>query len=149
MSLVSNIKDNDSVSIRQAIAKLGSIKLGTTASPIYAGLTLTGLTDHSLIYVDGGGVLTSLGTATDGQLPIGDTGGVPVLATLTGTAKRVSVTSAAGSITLSGPQDLDTVDSPTFTGLNFLEVSELPSPITEGKIIRLVTDNRLYFGKVV
>jgi len=40
MGLVQNIKDNDYVSIRQAIAKLGSTKLGPTSSPAYAGLTL-------------------------------------------------------------------------------------------------------------
>ena len=37
-----------------------------------------------------------------------------MLATITGTAKRVTVTNTAGTITLSGPQDLDTDDSPAF-----------------------------------
>lgn len=49
MSLSSNIKDNDWVSVRQAIAKIGSIKLGPTASPTFAGLTLTGLTASRLV----------------------------------------------------------------------------------------------------
>lgn len=39
-------------------------------------------------------------TLDDGELLIGDTGGVPIAATLTGTANRLSVTGAAGSITL-------------------------------------------------
>ena len=104
MGLVSNPKDNDSVSIRQAIARLGSTKLGPTSSPKFLGvttttLTVSGLTTNSLIYPVAG-LLTSLGAATDGQLPIGDTGGVPVLATLTGTANEIDVTNAAGSITI-------------------------------------------------
>lgn len=120
MSLVSNPKDGDEVSVRQAIARLGSSKLGPTSTPTFADittttLTISGLTTDSLIYPNSG-LLTSLGVAANGQLPIGSTGTTPVLATLTGTAKRISVTNAAGSITLSGPQDLDTVDSPTFAG---------------------------------
>jgi len=47
-----------------------------------------------------GGLLTSLGAATDGQLPIGDTDSTPVLATLTGTSGLLSVSNGAGSITL-------------------------------------------------
>ena len=40
-----------------------------------------------------------------------------MLANITGTAKQVIVTNGAGTIALSGPQDLDTVDEPTFGGL--------------------------------
>ncbi|KKN10087.1 hypothetical protein LCGC14_1040240, partial [marine sediment metagenome] len=50
MALTSNIKDGDWVSVRQAAAKLGSIKLGPTSTPTYAGLTLTGLTDTHVLY---------------------------------------------------------------------------------------------------
>jgi hypothetical protein len=77
------------------------------ASPTWAGVTLTGLTDDSLIY-PASGVLTSLGVASNGQIPIGSTGATPVLAGLTGTANRISVTNGAGSITLITPQDTHT-----------------------------------------
>ena len=106
MSLVSNPKDGDNVSVRQAIAKLGSSKLGPTSTPTYAGLTLTGLTINSLVYpvvADDGtstGALTSLGAATDGQIPVGDTGGIPILATISGTANEIDVTNGAGTITI-------------------------------------------------
>ena len=106
MGLTSNIKDKDWVSVRQGIAKMGSTKLGPTSTPTYAGLTLTGLTVNSLVYpvvADDGtstGALTSLGAATDGELPIGDTGGIPILATLTGVANEIDITNAAGSITI-------------------------------------------------
>ena len=44
---------------------------------------------------------------------------------------------------------LGTADVPTFSGVNFLEVSELPDPAVEGEVIRLLSDSRLYFGKGV
>ena len=75
----------------------------TSASPTFTGLTLSGLTNNSLIYPSSG-VLTSLGVATNGQLPIGSTGTTPVLATLSGTTDHISISNGAGSITL----DLDT-----------------------------------------
>jgi hypothetical protein len=53
-----------------------------------------------------------------GKLFIGRTSGnSPAVATLTGTTNRVTVTNADGTITLSGPQDLGTTNSPTFAGL--------------------------------
>ncbi|KKM61057.1 hypothetical protein LCGC14_1535620, partial [marine sediment metagenome] len=79
MALTSSIKDKDWVSVRQAAAKLGSIKLGPTSSPTFAGISLTGLTTDSLIYSASGGTLTSLGVATNGKIPIGSTGAAPVL----------------------------------------------------------------------
>lgn len=124
MGLTSNIKDRDWVSVRQASAKLGSIKLGPTSVPTYAGIKLTGLTDDSLIYPSGGGTLTSLGVATNGQLPIGSTGATPVLAEITGTANQITSTSGAGSITLSTPQDIHTGASPTFAGITLTGISD-------------------------
>lgn len=42
---------------------------------------------------------------------------------------------------------MNKVQSPTYAGLVIDEIDELPSPAIEGKIVRLVTDSRLYFGK--
>ncbi len=121
MSLVSNPKPGDDVSVRQAIARLGSSKLGPKSSPKFLGvttttLTITGLTTNSLIYPVSG-LLTSLGVATNGQIPIGSTGVAPVLATITGTANQITSTPGAGSITLSTPQDIHSAATPTFAGL--------------------------------
>ncbi len=127
MGLVSNPKDGDDVSVRQAIARLGSSKLGPTSTPTFANvttasLTISGLTTDSLIYPVSG-LLTSLGVAANGQIPIGSTGATPVLATITGTANQVNVANAAGSITLSTPQDIHTgasnfiVAGGSFTGV--------------------------------
>jgi hypothetical protein len=122
MALVSNPKDGDEVSVRQAIARLGSSKLGSGASPTFGSLTLTGLTTNSLIYTPSSKLLTSLGAATNGQIPIGSTGAVPTLAGLTGTANQITVTNGAGSITLATPQDIHTGASPTFDGGTFTSV---------------------------
>ncbi|HEB28526.1 MAG TPA: hypothetical protein ENI05_12270, partial [Porticoccus sp.] len=116
IALTSPIKDNDWRSVRQAIQQLSHLRLGPDSSPTFSSLTLTGLTDNSLIY-SSSGTLTSLGAATNGQLAIGSTGATPVLAGITGTANQVTVTNAPGSITLSLPQDIHTGASPTFTGL--------------------------------
>ena len=131
-------------------AQQTTLGLGTTDSPTFTGLTLSGLTasqfvitsadkalaslavpltvpyggtgvttvtNHGLLLGSGAGAITPLAEATNGQIPIGSTGNDPVLATITGTAKRVTVVNTAGVITLSGPQDIDTVDSPTFAGI--------------------------------
>ena len=58
------------------------------------------LTDNGMIYGNGTAAVGSLAEASDGQIPIGDTGGPPILATLTGTANEIDVTNAAGSITI-------------------------------------------------
>lgn len=60
------------------------------------------------------GQLGSLGTATNGQLPIGSTGANPVLATLTA-GTNISITNAAGSITIAGS---GTPLVPTYTNVN-------------------------------
>mgnify|MGYP001617287714 FL=1 len=85
--------------VRRNFQRLNSILLGTTSTPTFSSLTLTGLTANSLVYTPASKVLTSLGAAINGQLVIGSTGAAPVLATLTqGTG--ITVTNAAGSITI-------------------------------------------------
>ncbi len=58
-------------------------------------------TSNGLIYGSGGAGtnLAALGEATDGQLPIGDTGGAPILANITA-GSNITITNAAGSITI-------------------------------------------------
>ncbi len=92
--------------------------LNTSASPIFENIGLTGLTENALMYADSSGVITSLAAATNGQLIIGSTGAVPSVAALTGTANQVTITNAAGSITLSTPQDIHAAASPTFANLS-------------------------------
>ncbi len=97
----------------------GTITVGLV-NPLIAGKGGTGaatLTDHGILLGSGTDAITPLGVATNGQLPIGSTGADPVLAALIGTANRITVANGAGTITLSGPQDIHTGASPTFAGL--------------------------------
>jgi len=66
----------------------------------FDSITLANLTANTLIYVNSNKTLTSFTSATNGQLLIGNTGNVPVLATLTGTSNEISITNGAGSITI-------------------------------------------------
>jgi hypothetical protein len=57
---------------------------------------------HGLAYGNSTtGAVQWLAEATDGQIPIGDTGGVPILANITSSDGSVTITNGAGSIDLS------------------------------------------------
>lgn len=99
----------------------GTITLSTpqnidsTASPTFAGTTLTGLTANTVLVSNSAKAVTSQ-ALTNGQLLIGSTGAAPVAATLAGTTNQINVANAAGTITLSTPQNIDSTASPTFVG---------------------------------
>ena len=103
MALVPTIKDGDWPSVRQAIAKLASLKLGNGASPTFVGLTLSGLTASRLVQTDANKALTSIADLTSW---------------IAGTTNQITVTSDGdGTVTLSTPQNIHTGASPTFAGL--------------------------------
>lgn len=92
-------------------AGAGARGLVTTGAQTFAGAK----TFSTPIAPGSGG--TGLNAApVNGQLLIGNAGAFS-LATLTGTPNQVTVTNGAGTITLAGPQNLDSTASPTFTGL--------------------------------
>ncbi len=94
---------------------LGGNNIGTTGSGNTVTVDVTGTTDHSLLVGNALGSLSSLGVATNGQLPIGSTGVDPVLATLTA-GTGIGITNAAGSITISSPaaaSAIQTIDGNT------------------------------------
>ena len=113
---LATVHDGDWAQTRRNFQRINSVLLGPDSTPTFAGTTISGLTSNSLLY-SAGGVVTALGVATDGQLPTGSTGAAPVLATLTATANRVTVANAAGSITLSTPQDTHTGATMVLSGL--------------------------------
>jgi hypothetical protein len=80
-----------------------TVEGGNNITTSGAGSTLTvnvsGTTDTSLLLGNGTGSISSLGAATDGQLPIGSTGVNPVLAALTA-GTGINITNGAGSITI-------------------------------------------------
>lgn len=68
-----------------------------------AGSTVTIATPtlaEGIVYVNGSGVYTSLGTADDGEVLIGDTGGTPAWANITSTGGSVTVTNGPNTINL-------------------------------------------------
>lgn len=94
---------------------LNTVAAGTgTLSAAVAGTDYYAPGAADVAVADGGTGLSA--PPADGQLLIGSAGAY-VLAGLTGTANRVTVATGAGSIKLSGPQDLATSSSPTFAGL--------------------------------
>ena len=103
MGLTSNIKDKDWVSVRQATAKLGSIKLGPTSSPTYAGLTLTDLTALRLVWSSSAKELVSK----------------DLIDLITGTANRITVSDdAAGGVDITIP------DHPVLNGISLKDSSD-------------------------
>ena len=88
-----------------SITTLGTIGTGTwegtDVAVAHGGTGASSLTDGGILLGSGTGAITALGVATNGQIPIGDGSGDPVLATISGTSNQVDVTNGAGSITLS------------------------------------------------
>ena len=95
-------------------ATSGAVTLSGILSIPNGGTNTNSLAADGIITVDNDGLALTSNILTDGQLLIGNTGGPPIISTLTGTLNRVNVTNGAGTITLSLPQDIATSSSPTF-----------------------------------
>jgi len=91
---------------------------GVTINVNRGGTGATTLTAGGMLYGNGTGAIGATAALGNGELLIGNGGGAPSVAALTGTANRVTVTNGAGTITLSGPQDLHSGASPSFNGLS-------------------------------
>ncbi len=114
--------DGDSGSATGATVTIaGGHNITTSAAASTLTVNVSGTTNHALQLGNATGSLTSLGAATDGQLPIGSTGLDPVLSTLTAGA-NVTITNAAGSITIAA-----NATSATF---NYVSVNHAASPYT-------------------
>ena len=102
---------------------------GTDVPVVDGGTGIGSLTDHGILLGSGTSAITPLGVASNGQIPIGSAGADPVLALITGTANQIISTPAAGTITLSTPQDIHTGAS------NFTVVGLTVSDLTQGSVI--------------
>ena len=80
------------------------------------GTVATGTWQGTVIAPAYGGTGVNASSAANGQLLVGNGSGF-TLATISGTTNQVDVANAAGSITLSTPQDIHTAATPTFGGL--------------------------------
>lgn len=159
MALVPTIKPDDWTGLNRVIRKLASLKLGFGSNPIFAGLTLSGLTASRLIYSNASKILSSVTISSPLVLTTGTLSitGLSTLGTanylagvnsgatgweykqLAGTSNQVVVTHAANLITLSTPQDIHTGASPTFAGLTLSGFSGLVKA-TAG-VLSAITDN--------
>jgi hypothetical protein len=150
------VHHGDWLAVRQNFQRVKSVLYGPDSTPTFASLTISGLTQDSLVYGGASGTLTSLGVATDGQLPIGSTGTTPVLATLTGTANEIEVTNGPGAITLGIP-DAVTLVNPTVTGTFdasagkvLVEDAHISEPSSESDgyvgVAYISSEGRIYFA---
>ncbi len=92
-------------------------------SLIVNNLQVTSVSPDCPLFSDASSNVISQGPMTDGQLIIGNTGNLPTLGSLLGTANQITVTGSAGSITLS-----------------------LPSAVTTGSLTLSNTTNQLTLG---
>ena len=99
------------------LANGNNITTTGTVGPNTATISLSGTTNHSLQLGNATGSLTSLGVATNGQLPIGSTGADPVLATLTA-GTNITITNGAGSISIAANASSQVVN---YTGIAYVD----------------------------
>jgi hypothetical protein len=101
--------------------------------PSYTGITtITSsglLTQNALVIGGGAGATPSTITLGTSNKLLGMNAGATAneYKTLNGTTNRISVSNAAGSITLSAPQDINTTSSPTFAGLTLTNPLIVPN----------------------
>jgi hypothetical protein len=92
--------------------------------PVANGGTGSGTAfNNNRILVSAAGAVAEAAALTNGQLLIGSTGAAPVAAGLTGTSNQITVTTGAGSITLSLPQNIHSAATPTFTTLTLSQTT--------------------------
>jgi hypothetical protein len=107
------------------------------------GTGVNSLTSNSLILGNGGSALSSLGAATNGQIPIGRTGLSPVLGTLTA-GTNVSITNGSGSITINAALSAftSTINASGYNlyGLNWL------SGDTGNRGVKITTTGQTFVG---
>ncbi len=101
----------------------------------FGGTGKSSFTDGGILIGAGTDPITSLGLATNGQIPIGDGATDPVLATITAVANETDVTNGAGSITIG------IVTSPTLDATNFTGVSGITGLGTQAQTLNMGTQD--------
>ncbi|MHA2063735.1 MAG: hypothetical protein ACXABY_05050 [Candidatus Thorarchaeota archaeon] len=137
---LANPHEQDPVSIRQAIQRLGTKSLGQNADVKHKSLTLTGLTALRLIASDTNKKLVSIDLAN----------------WIDGTANKITVTDDGdGTVTLTIPDSVTLVD-PTITGILDASAGEVltqdnatsaPTGKSDGYVgvAKIGSDGRIYF----
>jgi hypothetical protein len=106
----------DVSALATTVAGLVAAEVTTGSDAVLNSVTLSALTGKGALYSDATKKIAEM-VLTNGQILVGSTGLVPVAAAITGTVNRVTVATGAGTITLSGPQDLAAASTPTFAGM--------------------------------
>lgn len=94
---------------------LGASSITGTLAVESGGTGASSLTDGGILLGSGTSAITVLGQATNGQIPIGSTGGDPVLGTITA-GSGISVTNGSGSIEIGLTSSAGTVTSIDVSG---------------------------------
>ena len=136
----------------QGFALIGSTT--GTAAPAFRALVAGDIPDLAASKITSGQLLAARGgtgldgsAATNGYTLIGNSSGYS-LAAITGTANRVTVSLGAGTIALSGPQDVAVSSTPTFAGLTLTGQLLAPDGTAGSPSITQASDpdNGVFFG---
>ena len=110
---------------------------GVTINVNRGGTGVNTLAAGGILYGNDAADIGATAVLGNGQLLIGDGSGVPTLAVLTqASANRVVITIAAGSITLSLPQDIHTGAVPQFAGLTAAYIKPSANGVTAFQLRR-------------
>lgn len=110
--------------------------------PVANGGTGSGTAfNNNRILVSAAGAVAEAAALTNGQLLIGSTGAAPVAAGLTGTSNQITVTTGAGSITLSLPQNIHTAATPQFAGMTLQAAAAIDGSAPVTMLIRSTTSS--------
>lgn len=116
-----------------------------TSSLTTLGTIGTGVWQGTVVGTAYGGTGVDTSAASNGKVLIGNGSGL-TLANITGTVNRVTVANGAGTITLSGPQDLATSSSPQFAHLGIgAAANSAIGVIVSGTITASGTARGFYF----
>ena len=116
----------------------------TGTLPVSKGGTgATTLTANTLLLANGTSALTSLGAATNGQIPIGRTGLAPVLANLTA-GSNITITNGSGAITIAAT--FSTLAAALNANSNNIYGFAWLSPDTSNRGIQLNGTGRTFIG---
>ena len=90
--------------------------IGPSSNVTFNSLTLTGVGPNATLFTNSQSVVSGV-VLGNGEILVGSANAPPVATTLTGTAHEVIITNAAGSVTFSTPQPIDTTSNVQFNAL--------------------------------
>lgn len=114
---LTNSSDPSSGDALIKITPTGVVTLYNDLDVTEGGTGVSTLTSHGILLGNGTGDIQATAEPSDGQLLIGDTGGFPILGSLSQPAAGITITGGAGSITFALANDLLAVEGLATTGV--------------------------------